>query len=88
MCPHCLNRVPRGCVHCRDDRLETARRTRQGHHRLTDDQRREYGLIAGPLFSRRSTDAPRAAKRATHTPDPKHADHAFGATVLPPTFNL
>jgi len=90
MCPHCLNRIAGGCVHCRPDRLEIARRDRQGRHRLTDDQRREFGLVVGPLYTPPGKSAPQIRVAATRNPDRKLVAlrKEFGATVLPTDFTL
>lgn len=88
MCPHCLNATS-GCIHCRDQRLENIRRERQGRRRLTDDQRREYGLIAGRLYTpARNGAAPTRPAPPTRNRDRQFGARKFGTSVLPVGFSL
>jgi len=88
MCLHCLNRVPGGCVHCRDEKLENARRTRQQRRRLTDAQRREYGLVAGRLYTPPGLLHVRSVAAAPTRNRDQRGPAQFGSSVLPANFTL
>ena len=90
MCPHCCNTVPGGCIHCRGEKLETGRRAKQSRHRLTDAQRREFGLVCGRLYS-----PPQGARTVLSAAPTHHRDRKlvalrkeFGSSVLPLDFVL
>ena len=67
--------MPGGCVHCRDEQQANARVNFRERRRLNDATRREFGLIAGRLFSPVGD-----CVTATNRP--------FGTSVLPAGFQL
>jgi len=86
MCPHCHDAV-RGCIHCRDAQIERRRSETGRRHRLTDDQRRAFGLVSGRLFTpAQNGNAPRSARPATHNRDPR--SRCFANAVLPASFQI
>ena len=67
--------MPGGCVHCRDEQSERGRVNFRERRRLNDATRREFGLIAGRLFSP-------TGDCVTATTQP------FGTAVLPADFQI